>query len=259
MALEEYQRKGNFRRTPEPRGRARGKRPRALQFVVQKHAARRLHYDFRLELDGVLKSWAVPKGPSLVPGDRRMAVETEDHPLEYAAFEGVIPKGEYGGGTVLVWDRGTWEPLDDPHTALAKGDLSFRLAGDKLRGRWHLVRMRGKPRDRGRAHWLLIKSRDAEARSDDVTERETASVLTGRDLDEIARAGDRVWSSRSGERDGPAIPPPGDPSAVTGARRAALPRRIEFQLATLVDDAPADGEWLHEIKLIRYLSHTAHR
>src|SRR5262249_49813153 len=153
-ALREYGRKRDFARTPEPAGRAvRKKRAAGLSFVVQQHAARRMHYDFRLELDGVLKSWAVPKGPSLDTAERRMAVEVEDHPLEYAGFEGVIPKGEYGGGTVVVWDRGAWEPIGDPRAGLAKGKLEFTLAGDKLQGRWHLVRMRPRTQDRGKRMW----------------------------------------------------------------------------------------------------------
>src|SRR5262245_54716225 len=128
VSLDEYRRKRDFESTREPRGRLQGaRRGRALRFVIQKHAARNLHYDFRLELDGVLKSWAVPKGPSLVPTERRMAAQVEDHPLEYGGFEGVIPKGEYGGGSVVVWDRGTWAPIGDPHQGLAKGDLSFEL------------------------------------------------------------------------------------------------------------------------------------
>jgi bifunctional non-homologous end joining protein LigD len=133
--------------------------------VVQQHAARRLHYDFRLELDGVLKSWAVPKGPSLQPAQKRMAVETEDHPLDYAAFEGTIPKGEYGAGTVALWDRGSWQPIGDPHAGLRKGHLEFRLRGQKLAGRWHLVRMRARPDDRSKKTWLLIKAKDAAARA----------------------------------------------------------------------------------------------
>lgn len=255
MALDEYQRKRNFRRTPEPRGGRPKKGARTLQFVVQKHAASRLHYDFRLELDGVLKSWAVPKGPSLVAGEKRMAVEVEDHPLDYASFEGVIPKGEYGGGTVLVWDRGVWDPLDEPHAALAKGDLSFQLSGDKLRGRWHLVRMRPRDRDRGRSHWLLIKASDAEARrgtAGAITERAAESVLTGRGLDEVANDADRVWSSKTGERDAPAIAAPGDPSALPGARRLRMPRTVAPQLATLVTAAPDGEDWLHEIKFDGY-------
>jgi bifunctional non-homologous end joining protein LigD len=160
MGLVEYRRKRDFRRTPEPSGKKKKGKPRrgvaaGLTFVVQQHAARNMHWDFRLELDGVLKSWAVPKGPSLVAGERRMAAEVEDHPLDYAGFEGVIPKGEYGGGTVLVWDRGFWQPVGDPHAGLAKGHLDFTLAGEKLRGRWHLVRLRPRARER-RPSWLLM-------------------------------------------------------------------------------------------------------
>src|SRR5688572_6862407 len=265
MGLREYDRKRDFARTPEPRGRSksparrkrvqRARAAQALQFVVQQHAARNMHWDFRLELDGVLKSWAVPKGPSLVAGERRMAAQTEDHPLEYAGFEGVIPKGEYGGGTVIVWDRGFWQPIGDARRGLAKGKLDFTLTGEKLRGRWHLVRMRAKEGARARASWLLIKGRDEQARPKSaapVVERETRSVLTGRGLDEVAREADRVWSSRTGERGGPSVGAPGDPASLSGARRAALPKRVALQLATLVDEAPDGGEWLHEIKLDGY-------
>jgi len=139
-ALDKYQRKRDFSVTPEPTPRV--SRRKGHRFVVQKHAARRLHYDFRLELDGVLKSWAVTKGPSLIPGDKRLAVHVEDHPLDYGDFEGTIPEGQYGAGTVMVWDEGSWEPDGDPHKGLAKGHLDFTLKGKKLGGRWHLVRMR---------------------------------------------------------------------------------------------------------------------
>jgi len=146
MALSEYTRKRDFAKTPEPAGTpATVKAGAPLSFVIQKHAARRLHYDFRLELDGVLKSWAVPKGPSLDPGEKRLAVHVEDHPIEYGGFEGVIPEGQYGGGTVLLWDRGNWRPLDpDPLQAYEKGSLKFVLDGAKLHGKWALVRMGGK-------------------------------------------------------------------------------------------------------------------
>jgi bifunctional non-homologous end joining protein LigD len=267
VGLEEYERRRDFRRTPEPRARpgrrARGARPKPAvaaggRFVVQQHAARRMHWDFRLELDGVLKSWAVPKGPSTVPGERRMAAQTEDHPLDYADFEGVIPRGEYGGGTVVVWDRGTWEPLGDPHAGLAQGKLDFNLAGEKLRGRWHLVRLRAREGERGAARWLLIKGRDAagQASSEDpIVATEPHSVLTGRDLEAVARDSDRVWSSRRGElregEDGATASRP-DPAALPGARRAALPRRVQPQLATLVDAPPDGAGWLHEIKLDGY-------
>ncbi len=143
MTLSTYRKKRHFNRTPEPRGGAGGKTSKTLEYVIQKHDATRLHYDFRLELDGVLKSWAVPKGPSLDPSRKSLAVQVEDHPLEYGGFEGVIPKGEYGGGTVLLWDRGTWEPLSDPHEGLAQGKLHFILNGEKLHGEWALVQMHG--------------------------------------------------------------------------------------------------------------------
>src|SRR5690349_15154317 len=157
MALEEYKRRRDFHKTPEPAGRpVRAKKAGAapLSFVVQKHAARRLHYDFRLEMGGVLKSWAVPKGPSLDPGEKRLAAHVEDHPVDYIDFEGVIPQGEYGGGTVMVWDEGTWEPDGDPEKAYAKGHLRFTLKGKRLKGSWTLARMGG--RDEGK-NWLLIK------------------------------------------------------------------------------------------------------
>jgi bifunctional non-homologous end joining protein LigD len=204
MGLDEYRQKRDFKKSPEPRGSgARTSAQKSLRFVVQKHAAMRLHYDFRLELDGVLKSWAVPKGPSLVAGERRLAAQTEDHPIDYADFEGVIPEGEYGGGPVLVWDRGTWEPIGDPRAGLEKGDLSFHLAGEKLRGRWHLARMRARSGDRGKASWLLIKGRDGEARpanAPPIVETAPLSVLSGRDIASVKRASDRVWSSKHGER-----------------------------------------------------------
>src|SRR5215468_4132014 len=157
MGLEVYRKKRAFSVTPEPRGRlARGK---GHQFVIQKHAARRLHYDLRLELDGVMKSWAVTRGPSLVPGEKRLAVQVEDHPIEYNDFEGTIPQGEYGGGTVLIWDRGQWFPEGDPRKGLGKGHLDFTLEGKKLHGKWHLVRMRRDERS-GKDNWLLIKAHD---------------------------------------------------------------------------------------------------
>jgi len=163
MSLDEYHRKRNFAVTPEPRG-GEGRRD-GRSFVVQKHAASRLHYDFRLELEGVLKSWSVPKGPSFDPQVKRLAMATEDHPVDYGAFEGIIPKGEYGGGTVMLWDRGTWEPIGDPHQEYRTGNLKFELHGEKLRGRWALVRIRGKDRRDSDRTWLLIKERDDLARA----------------------------------------------------------------------------------------------
>jgi bifunctional non-homologous end joining protein LigD len=146
--LDEYRRKRDFRQTPEPDGSPSPARRRERMFVIQKHAATRLHYDFRLELDGTLKSWAVPKGPSLDPADKRLAVHVEDHPLEYASFEGTIPEGEYGAGSVVLWDRGTWRPDGDPMAAYRAGALKFTLEGTKLRGRWVLTRIRGRRKDR---------------------------------------------------------------------------------------------------------------
>lgn len=184
--LTTYRAKRRFAATQEPRGRI-GKAGQA--FVIQKHAARRLHYDLRLQLDGVMKSWAVTRGPSLVSGEKRLAVQVEDHPIDYNKFEGTIPQGEYGGGTVMIWDRGRWQPEGDPEKGLAKGHLSFRLEGKKLHGGWHLVRMRrraGETRD----NWLLIKQHDEDARTErdrDILEEQPLSVKTGRSMDEIAQ------------------------------------------------------------------------
>ena len=164
MTLAAYRRRRDFTRTPEPRGGA--KSSQEWLFVVQKHAASRLHYDFRLELDGVLKSWAVPKGPSLDPGERRLAVQVEDHPIEYGAFEGTIPKGQYGAGIVRIWDRGTWAPVGDAHEGLRRGHLVFELNGGKLTGGWVLIRIRGRADKSGGKNWLLIKERDARAGED---------------------------------------------------------------------------------------------
>ena len=204
MALDAYRAKRDFHRSPEPRGAARAARKGGHSFVVQKHAARQLHYDFRLEQDGVLLSWAVPKGPSLDPADKRLAMEVEDHPLEYGAFEGVIPAGEYGGGTVMVWDRGIWIPQGDPVEGYARGHLKFTLEGEKLKGGWALVRTHGskaggKP---GHAAWLLIKEKDAYARpgNGSVVDRAPDSVMSGRSVDEISRARERVWRSRLSAR-----------------------------------------------------------
>jgi bifunctional non-homologous end joining protein LigD len=184
--LRSYHAKRRFGVTAEPRGKI-GKRGHA--FVVQKHAATRLHYDLRLQLDGVMKSWAVTRGPSLVPGEKRLAVQVEDHPIDYNKFEGTIPKGEYGGGTVMVWDRGHWQPDGDPHKGLAKGHLAFHLAGNKLHGGWHLVRMRRRPGEK-RDNWLLIKQHDEAARTAqqrDILLERPRSVKTGRTLEEIAQ------------------------------------------------------------------------
>ncbi len=181
--LAEYHRKRRFGVTPEPEGRAEPARKNDMEFVVQKHRASRLHYDFRLEHHGVMLSWAVPKGPSLDPSVKRFAMQTEDHPLEYNRFEGVIPEDEYGGGTVMIWDRGIWKPeVDDVDEALKNGDLKFTLTGKKLRGSWVLVRMRSR-------QWLLIKHRDKASSSVDITTTKLRSVVSRRTLAGIARAG----------------------------------------------------------------------
>ncbi|RWP22930.1 MAG: DNA ligase D [Mesorhizobium sp.] len=265
MALETYRKKRNFSVTPEPQGR---RAPRTgNSFVIQKHDATRLHYDFRLEMDGVLKSWAVTKGPSLIPGEKRLAVHVEDHPLEYGNFEGTIPKGEYGGGTVLLWDRGTWTPIGDPHRGYAKGHLDFELHGEKLGGRWHLVRMAGKPREK-RENWLLIKGDDDAARTErdpDILDERPESVATGRKIDDVAGE-EPGWSSKTGRirrrRGGSTRPAPAEeapatvsvpePSKIKGAKKAALPDFVEPTLATLVSSAPSGERWLHEIKFDGY-------
>jgi bifunctional non-homologous end joining protein LigD len=180
--LEVYRRKRDFSKTSEPKAKAKAAKSEGRSFVIQKHAARRTHFDFRLEHDGVLKSWAVTRGPSLDPGDKRLAVRTEDHPLDYGTFEGVIPKGEYGAGPVMIWDEGSWEPLVDPDEGLAKGDLKFRLYGKRLKGEWVLVRMSNRSGER-RENWLLIKKADDYAdRETDVTEAFVTSVKSGRKM-----------------------------------------------------------------------------
>ncbi len=281
--LDDYRARRDFARTPEPAGgehaagparedvaqvqagaaaESSSSEPRQRLYVIQKHAATRLHYDFRLELDGVLLSWAVPKGPSLDPRDRRLAVRTEDHPLEYGSFEGTIPKGEYGAGTVLLWDLGTWEPVGDPHKGLAKGDLKFQLRGRKLRGGWVLARMRSRPGEEAKENWLLIKHRDEQAVDGEgraVLDRRPESVVSGRSLEQIAsEAQGHVWHGDrppEGRVDGPQPADiPVDPSRLFGARRAAAPppRFVPPQLATLVKTVPSGDGWLHEIKLDGY-------
>ncbi len=194
MALEEYKRKRDFKQTPEPPPKV-GK-PGQRRFVVQKHRATRLHYDFRLEMDGVLKSWAVPKGPSLDPADKRLAMQVEDHPVSYFDFEGTIPEGNYGAGTVMVWDVGTWEPEGDAREMLAKGDLKFRLDGQKLKGSFALIHIKSrKPGNKG-TEWLLIKHRDAYVQTGYDIDKYDNSVLTKRSLKEIASdAGSAEWTS----------------------------------------------------------------
>ncbi|MGB8130831.1 MAG: DNA polymerase ligase N-terminal domain-containing protein, partial [Candidatus Angelobacter sp.] len=194
MALEQYNKKRRFNETPEPEGKlARGEQHR---FVVQKHRASHLHYDFRLEMDGVLKSWAVPKGPSLDPGDKRLAMQVEDHPVSYFHFEGRIPDGNYGAGTVMVWDTGTWQPLGDEHAMLNKGDLKFQLNGEKLKGEFVLAKMRSRrPGSKG-TEWLLIKKKDDAVKAGFNIDKLDYSVLTKRSLNEIAGdEGSAEWES----------------------------------------------------------------
>lgn len=240
--LREYRARRDFAKTAEPAGKKTRRRSKAegLRFVVHKHDASHLHYDFRLELDGVLKSWAVAKGPSLNPKDRRLAIRVEDHPLEYASFEGTIPEGEYGAGTVMLWDEGTWEPLEDPHQGLDEGSLKFRLHGRRLKGSWALVHMRGRDAG-GRENWLLIKHDDDDARrSDGITGKFTTSVETGRHLEDIARG------RKSRRR------PPPAAKVRTGGRAPALPDFRPPQLATLVDEVPQGSGWLFEMKYDGY-------
>ena len=268
MSLETYRAKRNFRRTPEPSGRKRGAASTGHSFVVQKHEASHLHYDFRLEQNGVLLSWAVPKGPSLDPADKRLAMHVEDHPIEYGGFEGVIPKGEYGGGTVMVWDRGTWTPKGDPVAGYAKGELKFALDGEKLKGGWVLVRTRGSKYGgkSGDKAWLLIKEKDAYAkpRNGAIVDTAPDSVVTGRTIDEIAKAKKHVWRSKlsadANVRAGAIVPSSkarkratkASVASVPGAKKAAMPASLTPVLATLVERPPTGDEWINEIKYDGY-------
>jgi bifunctional non-homologous end joining protein LigD len=259
MPLERYRRKRDFRMTPEPKGGRVGKapRPRKPVFVVQKHFATRPHYDFRLEHDGVLLSWAVPKGPSLDPNDKRLAMHVEDHPLEYGDFEGVIPPKQYGAGTVMVWDRGTWAPKGDPRESYAKGRLKFELQGEKLKGGWNLVRTKSARYGSSGDPWLLFKEADEFARLGPqaaIVDDRPDSVATGRSIDEIAAAADRVWqSNKSAAANVKAGAVRRKPrlaglAKVEGARKAPLPDALEPQLATAAKVPPSGPSWVHEVK-----------
>jgi bifunctional non-homologous end joining protein LigD len=254
MALEDYRKKRDFSKTPEPPGEERA--AGGFSYCIQKHAATRLHYDFRLELDGVLLSWAVPKGPSLDPRDKRLAMRVEDHPVEYGSFEGVIPEREYGAGAVVLWDRGTWAPVVEPGPALKKGELKFTLHGEKLAGKWALIKIKG---DDPKA-WLLVKDKDEHARMAielDIVSARPESVVTGRGLAEVAAERDRLWHSKvvrpGGEVD-PGGPAPGGGGArlrladLEGAVRGPLPRTQPLALAMVVEAPPDGDDWLHEIK-----------
>lgn len=258
MSLAEYHRKRHFRKTAEPKGDSprikQAKLSNALSFVVQKHAASHLHYDFRLELDGVLKSWAVPKGPSLNPGERRLAVAVEDHPLEYAKFEGTIPAGEYGGGQVIVWDRGTWIPDGDPQNGINKGKLEFELEGERLSGKWRLIQLRG--RDGGK-NWLLMKRSDAAARDgEEITDAETASVISGRTLDDIAQnRTKRVTRKKTAKAKAPRSRAKRTTRTTKKAKTSKSkdsPKPLEPQLARLAAKVPVGDQWIHEIKYDGY-------
>ncbi|RBC01290.1 DNA ligase D [Pseudomonas sp. MWU12-2115] len=250
--LDDYNRMRDFSATSEPaavkrRGRSKAS-DHALQFCIQKHDASHLHYDFRLELDGALKSWAVPKGPSLDPKVKRLAVHVEDHPLDYATFEGSIPEGHYGAGDVIVWDRGVWIPLEDPAKAYAKGKLKFELQGEKLSGIWNLVRthMPGK-----KENWFLIKHQDSAARPQDdydVLSAEPDSVLSERTLISKPRL---AAEQAKPVKKSAAKPRKAASGTLTGARKAKLPAQLKPELATLVDSAP-EGQWSYEIKFDGY-------
>ncbi|MBV8879529.1 MAG: DNA ligase D [Planctomycetaceae bacterium] len=245
-SLAPYKEKRDFAKSPEPAGRV-GDRE-GYSYVIQKHHATRLHYDFRLELGGVLKSWAVPKGPSLNPADKRLAAHVEDHPIEYGGFEGVIPKGQYGGGKVIVWDRGTWTPIGDPYEGYKKGRLKFELHGVKLHGYWNLVRMHGRGNEPDDKNWLLIKGHDEHAGTGDITVEQPDSVLS-------EQGPPRVWESK--ESGGPAKgerPPrkAAKPPKKSKSAKSALPEALEPQLATLVEAPPEGPDWLHEIKFDGY-------
>lgn len=278
--LSTFRKKRDFEKTPEPSGKTAVVPSKQRRFVIQKHDATRLHYDLRLEFEGVFKSWAVTKGPSLDPHDKRLAVEVEDHPLDYGDFEGTIPEGQYGGGTVMLWDRGTWE-CDDPEAGFKKGDLKFTLHGDKLHGSWVLVRMRNRGGEK-RTNWLLIKHRDEFASEGEDILAEDKSVASGRAMDQIAggkgRApkpfmlakgkgkADAVWqSNRVEETKGRTVKPAPRAAlkssktakkkattATTAKKVSEMPDFVAPQLCTSVERPPAADGWCHEIKFDGY-------
>ncbi|MBA2650962.1 MAG: DNA ligase D [Tatlockia sp.] len=250
MGLNQYHKKRDFSKTSEPKGKVAKDKHRL--YIIQKHAASHLHYDFRIELKGVLKSWAVPKGPSLDPKVKRLAMHVEDHPIEYGSFEGIIPKGQYGGGTVMLWDEGLWIPLDEhPYKAYVKGHLRFELQGEKLKGRWDLIRFKEDN------HWFLIKFQDeyADPNYDITTELDT-SVVTQQTIEEIAKNYDKIWSKEGVEK----IPKKKPKNLGSkphiklpkGLSKSLFPTFIPPELATLVDKPPKGEQWLYEIKFDGY-------
>src|SRR5271163_1607758 len=282
--LERYRSMRDFNITAEPSGDPhppKGKQAKAKQlglpFVVQKHAATNLHYDFRLGWNGVLKSWACAKGPSYVTADKRLAVQVEDHPMEYGGFEGIIPKGQYGGGTVMVWDQGTWEPQPgqtDIDAGLRSGSLKFILHGTKLYGKWALIRMKPRPGDRN-PNWLLIKEHDEFERAEGdpaITDEAPKSAVTGRAMEEIASAETHVWNSKDTatgkawfRQEQPRSDKSPDAAPAKAARKKAaeklsfgpildraprenLPGFITPQLAAQSTEAPRSAGWVHELK-----------
>src|SRR3954465_14326893 len=264
--LTEYRRKRDFRVTAEPRGGIDVPRlGRPLAFVIQKHAASHLHYDLRLELAGVMKSWAVPKGPSLDPADRRLAVQVEDHPIEYNTFEGIIPRGEYGGGTVMLWDRGSYEPAamdegEDPERALKRdlhrGRLTVRFFGERLQGVFSLVRTKAGDEEDTKPQWLLIKRDDEDARPGfDLTAEAVTSVTTGRSMESIADEASQVWHSNRGTR-GVGRGARGGAAVVP---RPAAPAPLSPILGPVADELPNGEEWKFEPKYdgIRILAFVA--
>jgi len=268
--LSTYRKKRDFDKTTEPSGEDPVAPSKQRRFVIQKHDATRLHYDFRLEFDGVFKSWAVTRGPSLDPHDKRLAVEVEDHPLDYGDFEGTIPKGQYGGGTVQLWDRGTWES-DDPDKGFKKGDLKFTLHGDKLHGSWVLVRMRHDRSGGKRTNWLLIKHRDDDVREGDANDilKQDRSVASGRSMDQIAAGkgkapkpfmakasgrgkADAVWHSNRGDAAEARARAGKSAAAVKATKVDEMPEFVAFELCTSVEAPPNGAGWGHEIKFDGY-------
>ncbi|MDW5375647.1 DNA ligase D [Halomonas sp. HP20-15] len=261
--LEEYRRKRDFRKTREPAGDDSADSSSGERYVMHKHAASHDHFDLRLEQDGVLKSWALPKGPSLEPGEKRLAVEVEDHPLDYGDFEGVIPKKSYGGGTVMLWDRGRWQPTGKRN----KNRIDFTLDGEKLRGAWTLTRMAG-GKQKSDKNWLLIKRHDDEDAHDQALEidDQDRSVASGRTMSQIAEDVDNIWQAKASDErsqddrrsgndsdDREHTPAPSQRvGELKGARRQALPKEANPQLATLVDRVPQGTDWIHEVKFDGY-------